>query len=194
MKVMKNKLKGHLKDPVGQLNQRMRKIAVSIILDNPQLFVKQMLHGLPLLLFTADTAWGKFFYPGSYYQQHSLSRKLLFYNFIHFNFNNIKKLFISLDRQEIFRLFKYVFFEIYVLLLCVFMIVAFCKQGRARLNDNRFAHVFLLGTMLYFVLISLGIISYARYRAPIDILIDVYASSGVLCFASWFKEKCFLPK
>lgn len=57
------------------------------------------------------------------------------------------------------------------------------------MKKNRVSHLFLLGCVLYFILVSSSSISYARFRSPFELILLIYASFGLSGLLLWLKQQ-----
>lgn len=159
-------------DP-AELEKYMKKTALHIIQQHPILLTKQMLRGFSKLMLNSDSSWLIFF---------NLSDKKI-------ELDQAKKELLSFNVQHLFHHYSK---KILCILLAAFLVsmsitlyYIFFLIGIIQLNRTsfRYAHLFLLGCLCYFILVSSNAISYGRFRIPFELIIDVYTSFGLFCAA-----------
>ncbi|AIT62478.1 Dolichyl-phosphate-mannose-protein mannosyltransferase family protein [Coxiella burnetii str. Namibia] len=80
-----------------------------------------------------------------------------------------------------------------LMLYVLFIIGVRALYIRNLLKPKLFAHLFLAGSALYFILLCSNNASYARFRLPFQLLIDFYASVGWVAVWVKIKKLSFYP-
>jgi len=170
--------------PQAKKNHLNAKMALSILLSHPKDLFAQMLYGFPRLMLGVGTPWMQFFDPR--FNLNKLMRQKSQFFHLHIN-----KLVSENNVGSLGLLFLSVVVFAYTILMYVFMLMGFLMRTNMKWSRNAVAHIFLLGCLLYFILVSSNMMSYARYRMPMQMLLEVYASYGLSCFVLALKQKVF---
>lgn len=156
----------------AEQNRQMVRVAFQVYREHPWDLLTQAAIGLPKLLFGPDTTFLRFFAGESQYQSLSKFKTQL---------NHLQVLPV-LKQASLYQ--KFLLAIIAAFFCLMLMIIFFTVFGIYHLQQsfykNKFAHLYLIGCLLYFIGLSSNAVSYGRFRVPFQLLLDLYASYGVV--------------
>lgn len=163
----------------AELGEMYTREGLKLIGSNPSLFFSSALNGAVRMLFIPG-AGGVLEYLGMPVEREGAMGDLLRISTVDY----VKKWLVGNPVQFI----AFVLTELY--LLCVYgFAAAGAWYSLIRERSSRLAHSLLLGTVLYFLIISAGPEAYARFRVPIMPFLALYAGCGVACLVAWIRGR-----
>lgn len=175
---LKSKIKNLDGMTVREANSVMIKKSFEIFKRYPGDLLLQMLSGFPKLMLSTDPSILWFVAPKTDFNViHDLKADLLKLN--------LKKLYHKTSMRDRLNLLVLIVTEIIAILGFLFGITGIIAS-RDRFRKMDMAQLFLTGCLLYYIILSSNFISYARFRVPFELILNIYASYGVVCFFRYF--------
>ncbi|WP_259411690.1 glycosyltransferase family 39 protein [Coxiella burnetii] len=166
----------------AQENDFMTRTAVAFLFQHPKALMKQMLKGFSHLMISSDHSWVLFFDPHiDLATFNQAKRDLLHHHFSQsFAQNSLSQLLLIVTAIPM----RFFLFLTYLLIA-----LGIVMLPKTDMKKNRVSHLFLLGCVLYFILVSSSSISYARFRSPFELILLIYASFGLSGLLLWLKQQ-----
>ena len=166
---------------VGEANSVMISKSFEIFKQHPGDLLLQIVSGFPRLMVSTDASILWFYAPKTDFDAiHSFKSDLLRFDF--------KKLYYNTSVTDRLNLAVLIFTEVLAILNVLFGLAGII-MSRGQFKKANMAQLFLLGCLLYYMILSSNFISYARFRVPFELILNIYASYGLVCFVRFFSRK-----
>ncbi len=149
---------------------------ILILLKHPLPLIKQLSIGAARLMLGPDRALPQLFGDRADIK----SFRVIKYMLLHHQFKRAIQEFKT-GHFSVFMLAYLVAALVINIVLYILAAIGLIKLFKSRLfHQHKFAHLLLLGCALYFILLSSNAFTNARFRVPIQLMIDTYAVAGFL--------------
>jgi len=165
---------------IDERNKLSKQVAISIIVKNPFIYLKALTHGIARMMFVPGEAElvTHLTYKGGELEKEGPAGDLL-----RLSFNDYMRKWLL--KSDDFLWFCCAF--IYIIIFYICFVHGYWRAVVIE-RDNKFLHYFILGVILYLIILAAGSWANSRYRVPIMPLIAIYSGSGL-----WAFIQCFRP-
>lgn len=180
-----NYLKTKVMDPFtmspGDANSAMISKSLEIFKRHPGDLMLQMVHGFPRLLLSTDASILWFYAPKTDFDAiHRFKSDLLSFN--------LTKIYHNTSTTDRLNLAVLIFTEVLAILNILFGLIGIIAS-RGYFKKSNMASLFLIGCLLYYTILSSNFISYARFRVPFELILNIYACYGFVYFIRCFSRR-----